>query len=93
MDPWFGPFEQDGHRVYRMDIQWTDRWTTGIAAMVSLDLANMQPICQYATPLPLSSHAINQLPSLCASVVITLSTKDRVGCITVSIDPIVFNIY
>jgi hypothetical protein len=25
-----------------------DRWTTGIAAMVSLDLANMQPICHYA---------------------------------------------
>jgi hypothetical protein len=34
MWPWNGPFEQDGTRVYRMAIQWTDRWIGGIAAMV-----------------------------------------------------------
>ena len=74
MDPWLGPFEQDVEQFYRVELQWTDRWTTGIVAMVSLDFATIQPICHYTTSLPLS-HQFNNGPSLFTSVVIALTCQ------------------
>ena len=68
-----GPFEQGGQSGFSMELRWTDRWIGGIAAMVSLDLATMQPICHYATPHPL--HTVNQQFSLLTSVMETLSTQ------------------
>ena len=44
MDPWLGPFEQDVEQFYRVELQWTDRWIGGIAAMVPNDF-HYQPKC------------------------------------------------